>query len=335
MHYASLTFGPLGDADAKPPKTEKAASAPIPIEPQTALAPLPEPVSSFGAAVSDGWLYVYGGHIGGEHEHSAANLSQHFRRIKLEGGAEWEELQMQMPLQGLALIAHGGRIYRVGGLNARNATKDDEEDLHSTADFTVFDPAGGKWESLAPLPAPRSSHNAVVIDGKLYVVGGWHLHGQSPGHWQADALVYDFARPDAGWQELPEPPFKRRAIAAGKWQGKLVVMGGMDEKENISRRVHLFDPHASSWSEGPKLPGTGMMAFGTAACDLDGQIFVTGLQGVVYRLNEAGSAWEEATRMATGRFFHQLVPTSDGRLLAVGGASRENHLADIESIGIP
>jgi len=77
-----------------------------------------------------------------------------------------------------------------------------------------------------------------------------------------------------------------------------------------------------------------MMAFGGAACDIDGEIYVTGLQGVVYRLNEAGSAWEEATRMANGRFFHQLVPTSDGRLLAVGGASRSDHLADIEAIEI-
>jgi hypothetical protein len=330
MHYASLTFGPP-NADANNPKAEKAAAV-TPPEPQSALVPLPEPVSSFGAAVADGWLYVYGGHIGGEHQHSAANLSQHFRRIKLNGDAAWEDLAMQTPLQGLALVAHEGKIYRVGGLNARNATKEDDEDLHSTADFTVFDPATGKWQSLAPLPVPRSSHNAVVIEGKLYVVGGWHLHGQSPGDWQPDALVYDFNQPAAGWQPLPAPPFKRRAISAGQWRGKLVVIGGMNENEKISRRVDLFDPLSGMWSEGPKLPGTGMMAFGTAACDLDGQIFVTGLQGVVYRLNETGSAWEEATRMATGRFFHQLVPTSDGRLLAVGGASRKDHLADIEAI---
>jgi hypothetical protein len=333
MHYASLTFGRA--TAEKQTKSEKAAAAVIPAEPQSALVPLPEPVSSFGAAVSDGWLYVYGGHIGGEHEHSTANLSQHFRRIRLEGGDEWESLPMQMPLQGLALVAYKGNVYRIGGLSARNATADDDEDLHSQADFSVFDPATGKWESLAPLPTPRSSHNAVVIDGNLYVVGGWHLHGQSPGDWQSDALVYEFANPDVGWRKLPAPPFKRRAISAGEWRGKLVVIGGMNENEKISRRVDLFDPHSALWSEGPKLPGTGMMAFGTAACDLDGQIFVTGLQGVVYRLNKTGSAWEEATRMATGRFFHQLVPTSDGRLLAVGGASRENHLADIEAIGIP
>jgi N-acetylneuraminic acid mutarotase len=241
---------------------------------------------------------------------------------------------MQTPLQGLALVAHGGKVYRVGGVNARNATTEDDEDMHSTAEFAAFDPASGKWESLGPLPAPRSSHNAVVIDGKLYVVGGWHLQGKSPGDWQPDALAYDFAKPDAGWQKLPEPPFKRRALAVGNWQGKLVVIGGMDEKGKVSRRVYLFDPKMGVWSEGPKLPGSGLMGFGGAACDIDGEIYVTGLQGVVYRLNETGSAWEEATRMSSGRFFHQLVPTADGRLLAVGGASRTDHLADIESIDV-
>jgi hypothetical protein len=146
--------------------------------------------------------------------------------------------------------------------------------------------------------------------------------------------VYDFAKPQAGWQKLPEQPFKRRALAVGQWHGKLVAIGGMDENSRVSQRVDIFDPETGKWTQGPDLPGAGMAGFGGAACDIDGEIYVTGLRGVVYRLNEAGSAWEEATKMATGRFFHQLVPTSDGRLLAVGGASRKDHLADIESIDV-
>ena len=70
------------------------------------------------------------------------------------GQAEWEELPMQTPLQGLPLVAHGGKIYRVGGLTARNATTEEKEDLHSTNEFAEFDPATGKWTALAPLPAP-------------------------------------------------------------------------------------------------------------------------------------------------------------------------------------
>lgn len=336
MHYASLTFElPSKDGDAH----KKAAAAPVVEKPSphksaAVLPPLPEPVASFGAVVADGWLYVYGGHTGEEHEHSAANLSAHFRRIQLDGGKEWQDLPMQTHLQGLPLVAHGGKVYRVGGLNNRNATKDDKEDLHSTDEFAEYDPTSKTWNTLTPLPAARSSHNAAVIGDKLYVVGGWKLDGKSPGTWQPEALAYDFNDAKAGWQKLPLPDFKRRALAAGVWKGKLFALGGMDEKAKPSLRVDFFDPQSGKWSQGPKMPGVGMAGFGASAWNLDGDLYVSGLRGVLYRLSDAGSAWEEAGKLETPRFFHQLVPGPHGSLLVVAGASMNGHLATIERISL-
>jgi len=324
LQYASLTFNwPIGRQAASGKGTSRAA-----------VPPLPEPLSSFGAAVVDGWLYVYGGHIGTEHDHSAANLSNHFRRIRIEAGSEWEELPMQTPLQGLAVVAHDGKLYRIGGMNARNETVEEEEDLHSTDEFAAFDPASGKWSALAPLPRPRSSHNAVVIGDRLYVVGGWTLGGEADRTWQTDALVFDFDDPAAGWQTLAEQPFARRALAASHWKGKLVALGGLDEEGEVSQRVDMFDPQSGEWSEGPKLPGDGRGGFGISAWNLDGRLYFSGLPGILYRLSEDGSEWEEAARLAKPRFFHQLVPAGDGGLLAVGGASSEGHIADIEWIDV-
>ena len=336
MHYASLTFE-LPSKDGATHKKSAAAPAnesPSPHKSAAILPPLPEPVASFGAVVADGWLYVYGGHTGEEHEHSAANLSAHFRRIQLDGGKEWQDLQMQTHLQGLPLVTHGGKIYRVGGLNNRNATKDDKEDLHSTDEFAEYNPATNKWTALSPLPAARSSHNAAVIGDRLYVVGGWKLDGKSPGTWQPEALAYDFNDAKAGWQKLPLPEFKRRALAAGVWKGKLFALGGMDEKAKPSLRVDFFDPQSGTWSQGPKLPGVGMAGFGVSAWNLDGDLYVCGLRGVLYRLSDTGSAWEEAGKLETPRFFHQLVPGPHGSLLAVGGASMNGHLATIERISL-
>jgi streptogramin lyase len=42
-----------------------------------------------------------------------------------------------------------------------------------------FDPATKSWEELPPLPEPRSSHDVVVIDNQVIVVGGWALDGKS------------------------------------------------------------------------------------------------------------------------------------------------------------
>jgi N-acetylneuraminic acid mutarotase len=341
MHYATLTFNlPVkGDKAKKESAAPQAKAVPASGSGAAVLPQLPEPIASFGAVVDNGWLYVYGGHQGEEHEHSAANLSKHFRRIQLDGGSEWQELPMETPLQGFPLVAHGGKIYRVGGLKILNPTLKDEEDLHSTAEFAEYDPSTQKWTALTPLPAGRSSHNATVVGDKLYVVGGWRLAGKSPseertkGHWEPDALVYDFTLPDAGWQKLPLPGFKRRALAVGVCKDKLFAIGGMDETAKPSMRVDYFDPQSGKWTEGPKLPGAGMAGFGVSAWNLDGELYVCGLRGILYRLNETGSAWEEVGRMEP-RFFHQLLPAPHGGLMVAGGASMKGHLATIERIEV-
>jgi photosystem II stability/assembly factor-like uncharacterized protein len=77
-----------------------------------------------------------------------------------------------------------------------------------------------------------------------------------------------------------------------------------------------------------------MAGFGVSACTLDGDLYVCGLRGVLYRLGGNGSAWEEAAKLETPRFFHQLVPGPRGSLLAVGGASTNGHTATIEQIDL-
>ena len=44
-----------------------------------------------------------------------------FRLVKLDGGTKWEELPGGPKAQGLGLAAHGGKVYRVGGMQPKNA----------------------------------------------------------------------------------------------------------------------------------------------------------------------------------------------------------------------
>jgi hypothetical protein len=261
-------------------------------------------------------------------------LSKHFRRIRLDGEGGWEELTAGPGLQGLAVVSHGGKVYRIGGLDARNAAGEDE-DMHSVDSFASYDPKSGEWADLAPLPQPRSSHNAVVIGDTLYVVGGWKLSGDSSGEWQAGALAIDLTDPSAGWRELPEPPFKRRALAVSQIDGKVVALCGMTDEQGMSKQVFFFDPSMKVWSEGPEFPGVAFHGFGLAAWNLDGELYAGGMAGVLYRLSEDRQSWEKADKFATKRFFHQLVPAQDGGLLAIGGASPEvGHTASIELLDL-
>ena len=167
-YYATLTYTPV----------EKALGGQSAVE-ATAFATIPAPaVNSFGGAVLGEWLYIYGGHVGKTHSYSEDTTSKHFRRLNLRDRTTWEELPIQQDLQGLALVSDGKALYRVGGMVARNMTGEDH-DLHSVAEFARFDPESKTWTALAPLPEPRSTHDAIVVGRTLYVAGGWHMKGET------------------------------------------------------------------------------------------------------------------------------------------------------------
>lgn len=295
---------------------------------------LPAPVASFGAAVAGDYLYVYSGHTGEQHVHSKENLSPHFVRVKLAGG-EWEELPMETRLQGMPLVAHGDRVYRVGGMEARNATGEEDEDMHSVDEFAMFDPATKKWTVLKPLPEPRSSHDAVVVGDTLYVVGGWTLSGSSPGEWIDTAWKIDLTNVEEGWKEAPKPPFRRRALTVAEWNGHVVALGGMDDEGKVSQRVDALDLETGEWKELPNLPGKGISGFGLSAFQIEGKLRVSGMSGILYALSDDGKEWIEGAKMADPRFFHRLVPGPEGKALVVAGASTERgHVGDIEVVPV-
>lgn len=326
-HYLTITtnYGKPADVPKSEPKTNDLGQS------------LPVPVASFGAVVCDGYLYAYGGHTGRAHTHSRENLSNKFVRLKLDGTADCEELPMPQPLQGLPIVAHNGKIYRVGGLDARNAP-DEDDDMHSVATFAEFDPTTSEWHAMPDLPAPRSSHNAVVIGDKLYVAGGWTLSGDDDGEWQDSVVVFDFNDASAGWKAIGEPPFKRRALAVATAGGKLFVLGGMNDIAEVCSEVFVFDPQTGEWSRGPDFPGEKMNSFGMSAWGLvdpaRGEcIIASGMNGSVYALSMGSDNWQRVAQLSTPRFFHQIVPDAKGGLLAVAGATpKDGHVATIESI---
>lgn len=298
---------------------------------------LSEPVSSFGGAVVDGRLYIYSGHIGDAHAHSKKNLSPSFQRLTLDAPQPWEQLPAGPGLQGLPLAAHAGNLYRIGGLSARNEPGA-EPDLISVADFSKFDPRTKSWTALRPLPEGRSSHDAVVADGKLYVVGGWNLGGGAE-KWHTTSLVFDLEHPTNDWQTLPPQPFQRRALATVVHDGKLFALGGMTPK-GPSPDVHCFDLATRTWSPGPSVPEGEtkgkMNGFGCSACTVGGRLFLSTMDGAVHELSGDGRSWRPIGRLQTARFFHRLLPRNERELIAVAGASMKlGHLASLESFAVP
>jgi hypothetical protein len=235
------------------------------------------------------------------------------------------------PLQGLALAAHGNHVVRVGGMAPRNPPGA-KADNRSTAEAASFDPVAGAWRPLPPLPTPRSSHDAVVVGDTLVVVGGWNMRGPDGDDWFDDALTLDLRRPDAGWAAVKQP-FRRRALQAAALNGKVYVVGGLDEDGNVLTHVDVFDPAAKAWLAGPPIPGEDRAGFSPGVAVVNGRLIVSAGDGAVARLSTDGARWEVVTRVAP-RVVHRAVAAGRGSVLLLGGAYAGVNLDGVERVAV-
>ena len=282
--------------------------------------PLDPGITSFGAAVVGDDLYIYGGHFGQPHHYSLEGQSDRLLRLHLKQPTHWETVSTGPRRTGLAAVAHGGKFYRIGGFEARNQ-ETDKQSLWSMPDFARFDPATKQWENLTPLPAGRSSHDAVIIGDVIYVIGGWELAGEGDTKWHDVAYSLDLSANDLKWNELPKPPFLRRALSLGEWQGKIYVIGGMQSEGGTTTATAVYDPATKSWSEGPKLNGEPMDGFGSSAILCGSRLFVSTFSGSLQSLADDGKSWVNLEKLAHPRFFHRMLPLNASQLVVVGGTS--------------
>lgn len=292
---------------------------------------LPLPVASFGAAATEsGSVYIYGGHSGTRHKYNRDEVHGDFFHWQA-GLNEWEALAKDEPAQGASLIATDKGVIRIGGMAAKNA-KGEKQDLWSSETAARYDVADKKWHALPKLPERRSSHDSIVIGDTLYVIGGWALLGDSDLKWHNTYLTLDLAKADASWQTHPQP-FERRALAVHSIGTKLYAIGGMDSDEDIVTLVSVLDTTTGQWSDGPKLPSDKLGGFGFAAVSHEGRLFASGAAGVLLELRDSG--WTPLVKLQHPRFFHRLVSGGKGKLIALGGESRDGKKTSPEVIELP
>ncbi|MCI0747165.1 MAG: hypothetical protein L0Y58_17315 [Verrucomicrobia subdivision 3 bacterium] len=326
-HLLALAALALSGCSTPPRQFSAAPSAASEI--RTNFTTLPETVTSFGAVTAEGWLYVFGGHKGERHEYSADMVSGSFHRLQLSEGRVWEPLPSAAPAQGLPLVAHDGYIYRIGGMAARNSASA-KRDLYSMTLVQRFDPRRGRWEEFAPLPAPRSSHDAVVVGNRLYVAGGWQLTGgTNKAIWPASALVLDLANPRAGWREFPQP-FQRRALALAALGSRVYCIGGMNDDNQTTLAMDIYDTSTGRWTKGPDLPAGKHKGFSCSAVAQNGRIYASAFQGDLLRLAPDERSWEVVGRLQYPRMSHRLVTAGTSQLIALGGEDGEDKRPDLE-----
>ncbi len=266
------------------------------LSPWTTAPPLPSPRSAHAVVVAGGAIHVLGGPATG--------------RVDRFDGRTWTT-ESRLPggiLNAPAAVALGPKIYVIGGF--RGVT-----DL-PTAAVRVFDTRTRVWSAAPPLPAPRGGAAAVVLDGRIHVLGGGNEFSTI-----ADHSVFD---PTTGrWTSAAPLPRAEGSPAAVVLGGKIVAIGGRSGPSDFGA-TYVYDPSTNRWTRGPGIPPRGT----EGAATWQGAIYLFGgesqrtgtVLGDVLRLAPGATAWRRVASLLVPRNYARSV-VYRGRIYVVGGST--------------
>lgn len=124
---------------------------------------------------------------------------------------------------------------------------------------------GWSWTSLPSLPTPRASVGMVSIGTKIYSTGGADYDSNAfytgtdrtgtLANYGSRVYVFDAARPNAGWRELPPLPGTPRWVHAAAAVGnKIYVIGGATGNGYTVVDNWVLDTSEHSWRRIRDLP---------------------------------------------------------------------------------
>lgn len=212
-----------------------------------------------------------------------------------------------------------GKIYVVGGFEKPNLGN--MLNFAITPSVEMYDPATDQWASKAPLPVGLHHVGIGIVDGRLYVIGGYSKSGLSV--WNPVATVYAYDPATDKWIERAPMPTARGALSVTEHERKLYAVGGYDRKAN-NAQVEVYDPVRNVWSTAAALP-TPRDHLATAT--VGGKIYAIGgrIDGdyhqniaVVERYDSSADRWTRVSDLPTVRS-GITAAVVEGKIYVMGG----------------
>ncbi len=167
-------------------------------------------------ALLDGHIYIMGGHhpdavVAGPQTDPGFEFCE---RLDLQTG-RWEQIApLPTPRFALDAVVIGDRIVTMGGVAFT------PEGFNNFDHTEVYDPATDTWQrGEITLPWTAAGHGACLVDGHLFIFGGYSGDGISD-----HAAVYDIA--NRQWHHLPPMPHTLAAMGVAVIGHDIYLLGG-------------------------------------------------------------------------------------------------------------
>jgi hypothetical protein len=181
------------------------------------------------------------------------------------------------------------------------------------------------WTFKSPIPTGRGFTSGTVIDGKIYVTGGF------PSHYSVTVAneMYD---PETDiWTEMDTMPAGRCAHATCTFNGKMYVFGGLSVSPYgyANNNVYEYDPQTNTWTQKADMP------YENAFCGiavLNDTIYLIGGTTNFYEppittvmaYEPVTETWTEKAPLSSARAF-MSASVVDGKIYIFGGSDENLH----------
>lgn len=175
--------------------------------------------------------------------------------------ADWE-LVTQLPTERIDFVTAvvDNKVYLIGGslneaLNVRPPIAPGPFGL-STVD--EYDPQTNRWRRRADMPTPRHGMKAAVVDGMIYVFGGYNAKDNKIWNMKLIRHVEAYNPKTNRWIKKGNMPVSRIGFELGVVAGRVYLIGGSTgvggEHEVAMARVDVYNPATDMWGKAPNMP---------------------------------------------------------------------------------
>ncbi len=133
-----------------------------------------------------------------------------------------------------AIDVVNGEIYAIGGLGWSQI--EGELDVY-LSNVEVFNPKTNQWKEKTEMSAPKALHTASVIDGKIYVLGGYFTKNEEFKK-LSTIEIYDPATDH--WIQKPDMPIGKWGHKTEVIDGQIYIFGG-----GPVTSVQVYDPRGA------------------------------------------------------------------------------------------
>ena len=165
---------------------------------------------------------------------------------------EWEVIsQLPTGRSAFSTAVVDGKIYLIGGTLFEN-----KRGPFGLSTVEVYDTKNNSWQRLTDMPTPRLLSGTAVVDGKIYVVGGYSSIDRNGANTKMAKVVEVYDPQTDTWNRKQEMSVSRFAFGIGVVKKKIYVMGGVSPFENPWRLDHMevYDPTGDTWTERANMP---------------------------------------------------------------------------------